>query len=73
MFDIPVQAVLITFLRRTAQATYAYESAALRYYYGFRLLGIRDHLERRAVGQTYRQAKAALVIDLAREVSRPSL
>jgi hypothetical protein len=73
MFDISVQAVLIAYLRRSAQVTFAYESAALRYYYGHRLLGIRDHHERRAIGQAYRQAKAALVIELAREVSRSSL
>ena len=68
MSEIPVQRVLIAFLRRCAPLEYAAASAELRRRYAANMAATTPD-ERRLIAREYRQAKAALVIRLARALS----
>lgn len=73
MYDMPVQRVLIAYVRLNAPLTYAEQLAMLRDHFARRLNRAHKRAERLALGWTYAQAKRALVIHLARQISHGSM
>ncbi len=69
MDEILVQRVLVEYVRRHAPQTYADEAEKLRVHYGRFLSSARGARERRKIARDYRQARAAMVIMIARCVS----
>lgn len=69
MEERSVQHILVEYIRRHAPQTFADESEKLRTHYGRLLSAARGARERRRIARDYRQAKTAMVIALAREIS----
>ncbi len=68
MEERSVQHILVEYIRRHAPQTLADESEKLRTHYGRLLSAARGARERRRIAREYSQARAAMVIRIAREV-----